>query len=80
MEHLTFQQRLDEGIGWLDEASVLTDVVETAGLLGAEPTAILGVCIGGSLALRAATTGRFERIVSLYGMVHLPPQWAASKG
>lgn len=79
-EHLSFQERLAGALGELSEEALLGDAVETAGLLEVEPVAILGVCIGGAMAMRAATTGRFDRVVSLYGMVHLPPQWAAHKG
>ena len=37
--------------------------------------AILGFCMGGSYALKAASTGRFDRAVSFYGMVRTPEQW-----
>jgi dienelactone hydrolase len=79
-EHLTFQERLEFGLGEISEATVLADAAETADLLGVAPTSILGFCIGGALAMRAASVARYDRIVSLYGMVHLPPSWTGDKG
>lgn len=38
--------------------------------------AVLGFCMGGSYALKAAATGRFERAVAFYGMVRTPKMWA----
>lgn len=40
--------------------------------------AILGFCMGGMYALKAAATARFDRAVSFYGMVHLPEGWRGS--
>ena len=37
--------------------------------------AILGFCMGGMYALKAAATGRFDRAVSFYGMVTVPEGW-----
>jgi dienelactone hydrolase len=79
-QHLTFQERLDFGMREISEARVLADATEAAGLLGAGPVAVMGFCIGGALAMRAVTTGRFDRAVSWYGMVHMPPPWAGDKG
>jgi dienelactone hydrolase len=59
---------------------LLADASETADLLDVERVAVLGVCVGGALALRAAPSGRFDRVVALYGMVHFPERWAANKG
>jgi carboxymethylenebutenolidase len=38
--------------------------------------AVMGFCMGGSYALKAAATGRFERAVAFYGMVRTPEMWA----
>jgi carboxymethylenebutenolidase len=37
--------------------------------------AVLGFCMGGMQALKAAATGRFDRAVAFYGMVVPPPTW-----
>ena len=37
--------------------------------------AIVGFCMGGMYALKAAATGRFDRAVSFYGMVKVPEGW-----
>lgn len=37
--------------------------------------AVLGFCMGGMYALKAASTGRFDRAISVYGMPRLPAQW-----
>ena len=40
--------------------------------------AVIGFCMGGMAAFRAAGTGRFDRSVAFYGMVTPPPQWSAA--
>jgi carboxymethylenebutenolidase len=37
--------------------------------------AVLGFCMGGMQALKAAATGRFDRAVAFYGMVVPPADW-----
>ena len=37
--------------------------------------AILGFCMGGMYALKAAATGRFDRAVAYYGMIRVPEGW-----
>ena len=37
--------------------------------------AILGFCMGGMYALKAAATGRFDRAVAFYGMIRVPEAW-----
>jgi carboxymethylenebutenolidase len=36
---------------------------------------ILGFCMGGMYALKAAATGRFDRAVAFYGMIRIPEDW-----
>jgi carboxymethylenebutenolidase len=36
---------------------------------------ILGFCLGGMYALKAAASGRFERAVAFYGMIRVPEGW-----
>jgi carboxymethylenebutenolidase len=37
--------------------------------------AVLGFCMGGMYALKAAATGRFDRAVAYYGMIRVPEGW-----
>ena len=37
--------------------------------------AVLGFCMGGMYALKAAATGRFDRAVAFYGMIRVPEGW-----
>jgi carboxymethylenebutenolidase len=62
--------RDDVQLGDLERAADLL-VVED----GATDVAVLGFCMGGMYALKAAATGRFERAVSFYGMVRAPEGW-----
>lgn len=60
----------------LVDADLLRDVVDAAEATGCEHVGLIGFCMGGMYALKASATGRFDRIASFYGMVHVPPQWA----
>ncbi|GIU84795.1 MAG: carboxymethylenebutenolidase [Acidimicrobiales bacterium] len=73
-EHLTLEERLQVA-GELDDRRVLGDAVAAADATEVEPVGLIGFCIGGMYALKSAGTGRFERVVSFYGMVHVPDQW-----
>jgi carboxymethylenebutenolidase len=72
----TLADRLGAG-GSLDDARVLGDAVAAAGATGVEPVGVLGFCMGGMYALKAAGTGRFARAVSFYGMGRVPDMWAS---
>jgi carboxymethylenebutenolidase len=37
--------------------------------------AVMGFCMGGMYALKAAATGRFDRAVAFYGMIRVPEDW-----
>jgi carboxymethylenebutenolidase len=37
--------------------------------------AVMGFCMGGMYALKAAATGRFDRAVAFYGMIRIPDDW-----
>jgi carboxymethylenebutenolidase len=41
---------------------------------------IVGFCLGGTQALNAAASGRFERAVAFYGMVRIRPDWLGHIG
>jgi carboxymethylenebutenolidase len=55
----------------------VADAIEAADALGVEPVAVTGFCMGGMGALRAASTGRFDRAAAFYGMIRLPGAWKA---
>ena len=59
---------------------VLEDLAEAADHLAAadhvDGSSVMGFCLGGTYALKAAATGRFERAVAFYGMVRTPKMWA----
>jgi carboxymethylenebutenolidase len=42
---------------------------------GVSEVAVVGFCFGGMYALKAAASGRFDRAVTFYGMVHAPDAW-----
>jgi len=66
--------------GQLHDDVILEDLAEAADHLvaadGVGTVSVIGFCMGGSNALKAAATGRFERAVAFYGMVRTPPDWA----
>jgi dienelactone hydrolase len=70
----TLEDRLAAG-GTLDDARVLGDAVDAADVTGVEPVGIVGFCMGGMYALKAAGTGRFDRVASFYGMARVPDMW-----
>ena len=59
----------------LDDTRVLGDLAAAADATGCEQVGVLGFCLGGMYALKAASTGRFDRAVSCYGMIRLPEGW-----
>jgi len=59
----------------LDDHDVLGDAVAAAAHLGVEPVAVMGFCMGGMYALKAAGNGRFDKAVAFYGMITVPAGW-----
>jgi carboxymethylenebutenolidase len=76
-EQLPLEERLSS-VGSLDDRRLLGDCTAAADVLGVEPVAVLGFCMGGMVSLKAAATGRFDRAVSFYGMVRLPEAWQST--
>jgi carboxymethylenebutenolidase len=58
-----------------DDELQLGDLVAAADHLGTPSAFVLGFCMGGMQALKAAATGRFQRAVPFYGMIRLPEAW-----
>ena len=65
----------------LDDAVQLGDLTRAADRLvvddGVAEVSILGFCMGGMYALKAAATDRFDHAVSFYGMLRMPEAWQA---
>lgn len=59
----------------IDDARLLGDAVATADATDAEHVGIIGFCMGGMYALKAAGTRRFDRVAAFYGMIRVPDAW-----
>src|SRR5215831_15467213 len=74
-ENLSVDERFDapyydsQVIGDLVAAA---DHVQNSGVSG---VAVMGFCIGGMAAMKAVATRRFDRAVSIYGMIRVPKPW-----
>lgn len=58
------------------DAELLADAVAAADATGCEHVALMGFCMGGMYAFKASASGRFDRVVSFYGMAHVPEPWS----
>ena len=59
----------------LDDEEKLRDQLEAADVLQCDTVGLIGFCLGGMYAFKAARNDRFTRIVSFYGMIALPEAW-----
>lgn len=74
-EDLPLEARL-ASMGQRHDERWVTDAVATANLLDVEgEVGILGFCMGGMVAMKAAATGRFHRAAPFYGMIRMPDEW-----
>ena len=77
-ESMSLEERL-QAVGGLDDARQVGDLVDAAALLraraGVDAVAVMGFCMGGMYAMKAAPTGAFDKVVSFYGMIRVPEQW-----
>src|SRR5207248_7230306 len=77
-EHLPIGER-QAIVGELEDKRQVGDLVAAADGLrdraGCTKVAVLGFCMGGMYALKAAGTGRFDRAVAFYGMISIPDAW-----
>ncbi len=62
-------------VGAKRDADALRDLEEAATATGCARVGLIGFCMGGMYALKAAGSGRFGRVVSFYGMIRVPPAW-----
>jgi len=72
----------DEPLDWrmghageVSDRRRLDDALAAADATGCDAVGILGFCMGGMLALKAAGTGRFDHAVAFYGMIRTPEAW-----
>jgi dienelactone hydrolase len=77
--HLETVEERFEAAPHLDDQRVIGDTVAAADVLqaqaGCDYVAVLGFCMGGMYALKAAASGRFDKAVSFYGMIRVPSGW-----
>lgn len=59
----------------MDDATLLRDLEHAADITGHQRVGVLGFCMGGMYTLKAASSGRFSRFVSFYGMIRVPEEW-----
>jgi carboxymethylenebutenolidase len=59
-----------------DDDATLRDLVEAADATGQDRVVLVGFCMGGMYAFKAAALGRFDRVVAFYGMIRVPPTFA----
>jgi len=76
-EEWTLDERMAGARDLHDERQV-GDLVAAADVTGCERTAVIGFCMGGMFALKAAATGRFDRAVAFYGMIRVPEAWRSA--
>lgn len=62
----------------IDDGRLLGDATSVANATGCEAVGLIGFCMGGMYALKGAGTGRFDRVVSFYGMIEVPADWAGA--
>lgn len=82
--HLTDPTSLD-AMARMERVKDLEDAVQIGNLERAadwlvvhddvSDVAVLGFCMGGMYALKAAASGRFDRAVAFYGMIRVPEAW-----
>ena len=81
-EHLSTVEQRFEAASRLEDERVVGDAVAAAGVLraraGCDKVAVLGFCMGGMYALKAAASGEFDKAVSFYGMIRVPEGWRGS--
>ncbi|MXW61067.1 MAG: hypothetical protein F4Y27_14650 [Acidimicrobiaceae bacterium] len=73
-EHLDLEGRF-AAASLLTDERVLGDMTAAAERTGAATVAAIGFCMGGMYVNKAVSTGRFNRLVSFYGMIHVPEGW-----
>ena len=57
------------------DMDALRDLVEAADETACDRVGLIGFCMGGMYAFKAAGLRRFDRIASFYGMIRVPEAW-----
>ena len=60
----------------IDDAALLADAAAAAEVTGCDAVGLIGFCMGGMYAHKAAATGVFDAVVSFYGMIRVPTDFA----
>ena len=68
------EQRMKKAKGLSDEDKI-NDILAAAQRTGCDTVHLVGFCMGGMYALKAAVEDRFTKCVSFYGMIRVPKQW-----
>ncbi len=68
------EQRMKKAKMLKDEDKI-ADILAAAQRTGCDNVHVIGFCMGGMYALKAAAEDRFAKSVSFYGMVRVPKQW-----
>ena len=71
-EDMPLEQRLERGVAQIADDRILGDLVAAADETECARVGVIGFCMGGMYALKAAGTGRFDRAVAFYGMIRVP--------
>jgi carboxymethylenebutenolidase len=67
-------QRMKKAKALSDEDKI-ADILAAAQRTGCDTVHLVGFCMGGMYALKAAVEDRFTKAVSFYGMIRVPKQW-----
>jgi dienelactone hydrolase len=59
----------------LKDEDKIADILAAAQRTGCDNVHVIGFCMGGMYALKAAAEDRFTKAVSFYGMIRVPKQW-----
>ena len=59
----------------LDDDRVLGDLVAAGNATECANVGLIGFCMGGMYALKAAGLSHFHRVVAFYGMIRVPEAW-----
>ena len=70
----SLDQRMKKAKALKDEDKI-GDILAAAQRTGCDNVHLVGFCIGGMYALKAAVEDRFTKAVSFYGMIRIPKQW-----
>ena len=73
-EHLEMEERR-AAVSRKSDDRQLGDLIAAADVTGAARVAVMGFCMGGMYAFKAAGTSRFDKAVSFYGMIRVPDEF-----